>query len=504
MSDIAIPKTPTPEPVSHYGRALSTPGSKASDNLGTTPNYHSPPPPSSSDLTPPPSSQPSKAFAKSTYLDPNYFGDPSLASPPPTLRTLPIPSVNTASHDFPSLAQVAELSLDQLRALVSNLLLPALNEARMSAAHSKLQHSLLSIETSESAKRAAVEHDMTRREVEVLKASDPLTRGRTPMLGDVRSLQATTQRHLDLAIQRCHELESDNSLLEHRSRQAKKLIKYLDGKVVRLEEDNYLLRQRIKQNRDHLDSMRSSGALSVNGTPRTNYGTPSQKPAGKALDRTRIGTQDSLDALLFAGQQVLNIEANSVPSTPTRSRPTKLHHGHVRGTHSLSSLPTAQNRSRPLTADGAMHTHVIRQTPAPRISSSAPGTQAVATSHDRRREDRDSTISASDREDEALTDNDVPTSQASRVAADMLRRFSGTTAGVSSPASSSQTKPLLQSKLTGKMAKSGLDRSSQQDKRNLEPSRFNENMSPSKKAKLGNSKSARMGLGIQSWPSPVE
>ena len=63
---------------------------------------------------------------------------------------------------------VEKMDEAQLRSLVSELL-PALGEARVTAAHSKLQHSLLSIETEESAKRAEVEHEATRREVQVLQ-----------------------------------------------------------------------------------------------------------------------------------------------------------------------------------------------------------------------------------------------------------------------------------------------------------------------------------------------
>ncbi|KAI4281977.1 MAG: hypothetical protein L6R38_003291 [Xanthoria sp. 2 TBL-2021] len=71
--------------------------------------------------------------------------------------------------EVPTMQAVEKMPEDQVRTLVTELL-PALSEARMSAAHSKLQHNLLSIETSEAASKAEVEREMTRREVQVLQA----------------------------------------------------------------------------------------------------------------------------------------------------------------------------------------------------------------------------------------------------------------------------------------------------------------------------------------------
>ena len=157
----------------------------------------------------------------------------------------------------------------QLRGLVSELL-PAFGEARVNAAHSKLQHSLLSIETEEAAKRAAVEHEATRREVQVLQEGSPAHRNSF----SPQSPQASMQRNLQLALAHCRDLQNVNSVLEKRLRSSKKLINQLDEQNADLKESVQLLRQRIKENREHLNEMQSTGAISINGTPSLEYSTP--------------------------------------------------------------------------------------------------------------------------------------------------------------------------------------------------------------------------------------
>lgn len=250
--------------------------------------------------------------------------------------------------EVPTVDSVQNLTENELRGLVSELL-PALTEARMSAAHSRLQHQLLTIETAEYTKRAEVEHDLTRREVQVLQEGQ----GSRGVSASPRSPQSPSRRHLDLALKRCNELQNQNALLEQRLAKAKKAITKLDGKNFELVEEAQRLRQRIKQNREHLNAMRSSGTISINGTPQSEFRTPLQKtPRTPATARTpgtvnTVGSQHAFDALVIAGE-VMSGEANSVPSTPTRPSEKKLHH--IRGAHSLSSLPTTPNRSRPVTA----------------------------------------------------------------------------------------------------------------------------------------------------------
>lgn len=406
---------------------------------------------------------------------------------------------------------VKHLDEGELRNLLGDLL-PALGEARMSAAHSKLQHSLLSIENTEAAQRAEVEHELTRREVQVLQAGSDTRQGKSGQKErSARPSRSSMQRHLDLALKQCRLLQDENAIQERRLRQAKKLILQLDDKTTMLTDENSLLRQRIKQNRDHLNSMRSSGAISINGTPLTEFGTPLQKHTPRTprtarsdhLVNTHVSSQDPFDALLFAGQ-VLNGETTSVPATPTRSRPSKLHTSHIRGAHSLSSLPTTPVRSRPVTADNTVRTPVNQIAAEPQVSFSAPNTTfAYDEGEDRRLDDRDSTISASENEEEAIADYDVPASQASQRATNMLRRSSGSRRGDTLILDQVPgAKAYTQGKIYGLVKKSREIKPESQTKRAGDFDNYDEMARGSKRARIGDLATGRVGLGIASVPSP--
>lgn len=509
MSEISSPRTPAPEvEINHENETPPSEPCKSDGSQETNLKYISPPPPQASgDLTPPPSAQIPTPVAKPAYTDPNKKKH-APDSPPPThkLETSAFP--NRLFGEVPTTETVQNFDEEQLRGLVAELL-PALSEARMSAAHSKLQYSLLSIENAESMKRAEVEHEMTRREVQVLQECYQAQRGSLGYVNSPHSPQSATQRHLDLALKYCRELQNDNALLERRLRQAKKLILQLDGRNAELLEDNHHLRQRIQQNREHLNNMRSSGAISVHGTPLADFGTPLPRnnPRTPLTARTNldvkphVGSQDPFDALLFAGQ-VLNGETNSGPPSPSQTRAKKLRSSHNRGAHSLSSLPVTPSRSRPITADGTVFTPINRLVAEHRVSCSAPNTQLTYNTDDRRHE-RDSTISASDNEEEAYTDVDVPASQASQRAASMLRPASGQEIDrVETIGSLSSSKKVTQAKIFGLVKKAGVNRSESQRKRGGDVNTYDELVRSAKRTKTRATLPERIGLGIANWSSP--
>jgi len=480
MSDISVPRTPTP-------------ASKDSEAYAP---YQSPPTNVVADMTPPPSTQILKSSYKPLARSMGSTNHTRLASPPATLRIGSSTNHSIRSGNLPTIEQTQDFSEDQLRDLVGELL-PLLGEMRMAAAHAKLQHSLLSIEIAEVVQRAAVEHGMMRRELEVLQASSPLLRNRmtsaanTPRQTHAQGVSAATAKHL-------HELEADNHVLHRRLKQAKRLLKQVDGRNVRLEEANELLRQRIRQNRDHVDAMRMNGTISLENTPYTVQNTPSERLRSLQPGSSRTGGQDPFHTLLFAGQ-VLSGETTSVPSTPTHPRLMRYHHGHARGTHSLSSLPVTPVRSRPMTADEALSTPVNRVIPTSLLSFSAPTSQFVNHQDEARRTDRDSTISASDQE-EAYTDEDIPASQASQVASSMLLRYSGPNPDPSPPEKNTPEAGLTQTKLTGRIIKPGYNTSELSRKRGY-GNHDVEAEHRSKKARVL-AKAEQMGLGIAVWPSP--
>ncbi|KAL8715151.1 MAG: hypothetical protein Q9220_001108 [cf. Caloplaca sp. 1 TL-2023] len=513
MSEISVPRTPSPAKASRTPRSAPLVASAEIEDTTTVDSqYQLTPAPVSIELTPPPSTQAPK-ITKSTQMNNNR--ESSLASPPPTCKIAPPITQGRLFGEVPTIDAVEKMPEDQVRTLVAELL-PALSEARMSAAHSKLQHNLLSIETSEATTRAKVEREMARREVHILQESP---RALSHLMSP-RSPQGSAQRHLELALKKCREVQNLNEHLEHRMRAARKLIRDLSGKNEDLAEEVHRLRQRIRENREHLNAMKASGAISVNGTPQTEFTTPAQHRTPKTPATARSshaipnppGSQDAFDALLFAGQ-VLN-EATSVPSTPTPAKGRKINQAHhIRGAHSLSSLPSTPNRSRPMTADNALltpTTTTIQHSANARPNFSAPSTsstyhnnnvQSPPSQKQQQREDRDSTISASE-DDEAhhapSHPKYVPVSQASQRATDMLRRSAMRSADTSPR--SSQKAPVAsmaggQNKISGQVKKG---RGEGAEKRVGSASVYEEvGRGPAaKKVKVGK---AVEGLGIQVW-----
>ncbi len=377
----------------------------------------------------------------------------------------------------------------------------------MSSAHYKLQHQLLSIETSESAMRAAVEHEMTRREVDVLQRPERRRFDHSSLSAQHQTPHVSPSCLIDSTLQkRCEQLEKINAGLVARLRRAKKVIMHQESKIYDTDEENQRLRQRIRENRDHINQIRSSGALSVAHANRNEVTTPYPKSTPRvghgarsnALLRGAGSNRQDPFAALLAADQVLNGETMSVPSTPLQNHASKLHLGHTRGTHSLSSLPTTPSRSRPVTADSPVFTPVNRVTLDVAYSRSAPPAQVARAGTERSREDRDSTISASDNEEEAYTDEDIPQSQASQAATHMLRRSPTRRPeiiGVPSKALTSSA--LMQGKLFGHVKKPGM--TGHADKRKFVDDDVNRDMDHAKRVKM----SEGVGLGIGSWGSPV-
>lgn len=416
-------------------------------------------------MTPPPSVQHARAQSPNTRPTSKQNGS-FPASPPTTVRANSTGSLPTPEH-------IAKAGIEELRSIAQDLLL-AVREARMSAAHFKLQHNLLTIESQESAQRAEVEHQMTRREVEVLHAAEH--RHRTGKSATPRTSQPPLQPQVDTLTRRCAELQADNEDLDRRLRRAKKLIEREKDRSDLLLEENLLLKKRIRENREHFSRMKSQSPLYA--TPRNDFATPSRKSVPRFPDSTP--SHRNIAPLLAAVDVAADQEAASVPSTPTKmysSRP----QGHTRGAHSLSSLQTTPARSRPATADASFYSN-------PRLSYSASMAQPIPESAERDRHDRDSTISITD-DEEAITEDDLPQSQASSLATNMLRRNPGSQATSSLTASAERSSNLLQTKLFGAVKKAGIDRTAASGKRK---SSFGEPDVVTKKTKLGEG----VGLGI--------
>lgn len=506
MSAISIPQIPAtpPSPTTELEirSCTSTRSLSAYEEIiaGMDTQYVSPPPRASCNLTPPPSSQIPQSSTKSSQTHPFVNRECIPASPPPTFKIGSTPYAAGLFGEIPTADSMRELNEEQLRSLVTELF-SALGEARMTTAHAKLQHSLLTIESSEMVKRAEVEHEMTRREVQALRDCTQLQRGGQAM--SPLAPQSPAQRHLDLALKHCRELKIENALLERKVKRAKKWIIQLDGKNTELMDEVELLRQRIRQNRDHLNAMSTSGAISVHGTPLPDLSSPAQNRTPKVCRTTlranrHVGNQDPFGALLFAGQ-VLNGETNSVPSTPSVIRLKKPRSTHMRGAHSLSSLPITPNRSGPITAEGAPSTPVDQLAVEYRANFSA----QVTPNDEDRREDRDSTISASDNE-ERYMDYNVPASEASQRATSILRRTPSKKGDkVTSSVKGRSLRGMKQGILHGHIKKAGIERHEPvHQKRGSDVTTYDESFRTKKRTSLGDGFSKKVGLGIGTWSSP--
>ncbi|KAI1624030.1 hypothetical protein EDD37DRAFT_630020 [Exophiala viscosa] len=442
--DTQLPSTPPPQ------------RTRSADSMNKS-AYASPPPMSAS-MTPPPSTQPPRFHSPV-----NRIGlGPSevfLASPPYTgrlnvLRALPTPDA------------IAKADIEEMRNIARELV-AAVQEARTSAAHFKLQHSLLAMESEEAAQRAEVESQMTRREIEVLQTVEHRNRASF----STRNSQPPSQPQIEALTRACRVLEDERDEAEHEVLRIKKSLEIESDRVELLLEENTRLKKRIRDNREHFSRLKSLSP-SYN-TPRDAFTTPQRKAVPRFAESAP--NQNNIAALL-AADQIISRESLSVPSTPTKTHTSKLKHGHTRGAHSLSSIHTTPVHQRPNTQDGY---------PEGMVPFSAPASQLVIESAERERHHRDSTISISDAEEGS--DDNIPQSQASSLASDMLRRNPGPQESLRLSQNAERTSNLLQSKLFGPVKKSAHSK-----KRGAS---FGESDIQTKKAKS----SKGVGLGIETW-----
>ncbi|KAL1954095.1 hypothetical protein VTO42DRAFT_1750 [Malbranchea cinnamomea] len=396
-------------------------------------------------MTPPQSSQ-NPVVSTPPVRRSHSISSPSLASPPATVdQTLCI--AYGASENLPTSTDLEKADEESLRKLAKELLIVA-QEYRMSAAHFKLQNSLLSLTSSEAVKRAEVEQQLARREVEILQSEEYRTR-------QAVSTQNTLSRsvnfsELDKARDRIRELEQLNAILNRRLRRAKKLIEENHDKTELLIEENNRLKKRIRDNREHLTLMLDHGSLAL--SPRPEFLSPKHRSrdCGAESTKSKFNSVENEDpfAALLAADQVLSREPGSVASTPARNRDHRNYHSHSRGTHSLSSLPVTPARQRKDDNEERL------VTPATKGSTKS---YSVQQSVERNHRDRDSTISASD-VDEAMTDEDVPASRASALATTMLRRHPGSNNQEAYSSNVGKSASLLQTTLFGHVRKAGIER----------------------------------------------
>ena len=457
----------------------------------STPPPHSIESSNSADMTPPPSTQPVKT----------NFTTARPKSAPRTLFTQSPPSTIKAGTEpaIPTQDDIAKAEPDELRRIAQELS-QWLAESRTSATHFQLQHSLLAVEREESAQRAEIENHMTRREVEVLQSTE---HHRGAPSATPRMIQRSAQTEIS-ALERdceklkkertelsetCQQLEEVKGELEAKLQRAKNLIEKVMDKAELLIQDNMMLKERIRQNRQHFNLMRQSPAFPSLALPPQNnnldFATPQRIMAPRSADsaRPRANSRNADPfAALLAADQMLSREPASLPTTPTKPASSGFQQGHTRGAYSLSSLQTTPSQPRPATAREREYEN--RNGSARPVTYFGPHTQVLGSPERKERRDRDSTISVS--EDEVLTEDELPPSQASSLATSMLRQNAGSQESTRLPDNAGASSKALQTKLFGQVKKAKLER-----KRHAS---FATSESP-KKNKL----TEGVGLGIGNW-----
>ncbi|KAN0117640.1 hypothetical protein V8E51_003617 [Hyaloscypha variabilis] len=426
-----------------------------------------------SSITPPPSSQaPNTRLQVSSVRDSVTPEPTALSSPPPTVvNGTKRAASSSTTLTRPTEEQILNASAEELQHMLKAVLAEnstlgvIVGEARMSAAHYKLQHTLLTIESEDALKRMEVEQDMTRREIEVLQEN---------------RRDSASSEYIKKIKEYCKNVEDENAALHRRVEKAKRLIEDKEDQLIDAQEEIRRLQDRIRTNREHFNILRSPGGPLHISTPKTGPSTPQQyrntpkhTPATNrsSVRYVRERTQDNqekFNALILAGS-VLSQENNSTPSTPIIGRrpEPRTPSRHNRGAQSLSSLPTTPGSGR---SQNVASTLLPSAQFSPESEARVANTlnhAIIQQSRQRRRKSRDSTISASENDDEIVQGHsfrqeseEVQESQASQSATEMLRADPRESFEVAASRSATPTvldKNLQQAKIFGGVTKRKLE-----------------------------------------------
>jgi len=452
----------------------------------------------SSNMTPPPSTQvPSPARTKTRTPTPTAS---HISTPPPTVEVSSQAQDKRSVAVFSGLMSVGDVknaSLEELRIKVTELQ-AATHEAKMSAAHHKLQYQMLAKESAAAIERMAVEIRMVQSEIDVIRVAGQAKAAATPVQpSPVPEGMIPVKKDLyQRMCQELHELSDANMYLQSESSQQEKVITRQGNEIASLSDKVTLMRERLRENREHLNKMRHMAATPhTDNTPHSVLSTP------RRTQRHHDQTQPF--AALLQASEMASQEAGRPLAGGKK--------GHSRNTHSLSSLPATPLRfMQQHSAATGYHTPQGRQAPL-KIPATAPAPRtgvmrvpdvyaqpALPVNYGRGPPSDEGTVSASDHDDdsEAETDiiepeqdHEIGESQASRAASHMLRSSqeqqmkrdilmgNGMLGQRSSVADS---KVLKQSKLFGAVRKPNVDRQGD------EP--------PMKRARIA--EPAAVGLGI--------
>ncbi|KAK5169611.1 uncharacterized protein LTR77_005588 [Saxophila tyrrhenica] len=434
-------------------------------------------------MTPPPSTQvPSSQRGKTRTPTPTVS---HISTPPPTIEMLSQHNQSRMLGGFAgtmSAEQIANASVEELRNKITEIQ-PALQEAKMSAAHHKLQYQMLSQESAAAIERMSVEARMAQYENEVIHVAEQARAAATPSQpSHVQEGMVLVQK--DLYQRMCREIQElteERRYLREEVSFKDRMMSRQDSEIASLTDKVMLMRERIRENRTQLDRQRRSAQF--DSTPRSTYNDP-----------LRNGVSSHEQPQPFAAL----LQASEMASQEAR-RPTAAKKGHMRNTHSMSSLPTTPQRSQK--QQPLYHTPYNRQPPL-KVPSTAPvqRTSALRTPDVYAQNSlpvtrppgppSEGTVSAHEDDSEAETDiidqddqDEVSESQASRAASQMLRSSQEQQAKRESFSGrgmlgQSGSQGMKQTKLFGAVRKGGVERGGER---------------PAKRARV---EEAPVGLGI--------
>ncbi|KAK3617090.1 hypothetical protein LTR56_025536, partial [Elasticomyces elasticus] len=309
-------------------------------------------------------------------------------SPPPTIEAVAAPPKPLPTTMTP--ADIAGASVEDLRAQVTSLQRQLQETKTTTSAHHTLQLHMLAQESSAALERLAVEARMERHENEIIhlssqrsaeavkKQQPSLPEGCIPVNRDLYLRMGNEIRELRDANQSWREAHAG----------LERVVGRQESEIASLGDKVTLMRERIRENREHLNRVRS-GSTAITPSRASLYGTP-QRSQG-------------LEALLQASEM-----------TGLQPQPKRKAGGHTRNTHSLSSLPATPQRKPAGPPPMAFMTPSNRRTvakvpataPVPRTSAMRTPTnvysQPVLPIPQRERAGSDGTVSASDSDDEIV------------------------------------------------------------------------------------------------------
>lgn len=459
-----------------------------------------------SSLTPPPSTQVHQPSVQQQPQQQQSLGpatqESTFVSPPATVNNNVV-GVRDVSSEYtpPSLTQVREASSEQVRAMLATCIAEH-QKLKMETAHHRLQLNLLSLQSSEEANRSEVELVMMRKEIDALRAAEHARSAKHQLLNFDEAMQT---KYLDAKTD-YEDALAEIDALSRRLKHAKRIIQQKDDEVVSLVDERARLLNRIRENREHMNKLRSPGGLfhgtsTSASTPRKSHHAHSHSTSAVPSHQPRALPDNESGHRLSTLIEALSQDNNSEPSTPVYHRPapssSSRHHlpagkGHTRNAQSMSSLPTT-----PVSHPRGPHALLLpsadlvphSEPPQRYHNASRPQQQAP------RRGSRESTISAEGAgnnssqesgsfrrhsQDAGLEQRDVYDSQASQAATEMLRR---------------NRQPLPQQRGSLDVQGGRLLSSLREEKRGLDE----DEGGPLKKSRVGSGtvEHGRLGLGIQ-------